>query len=58
MADDGDRGESQFAKRLVTGLAAEHYFETIQPRVAQFKEYDVENTTRLGCGYDFRLRHC
>jgi hypothetical protein len=47
--------ESFFAKRLVTGLAAEHYFETVQPRLAEFKDCAVENTTRLGCGYDFRL---
>ena len=48
-------GESFFAKRLVTGLAAEHYFEAVQPKLAEFKEYTLENTTRLGCGYDFRL---
>lgn len=49
-------GESQFAQRLITGLAAEQYFESIQPRLSEFKSYAVENTTRLGCGYDFRLR--
>jgi len=49
-------GESFFAKRLITGLAAEHYFETVQPNIPEFKSYAVENTTRLGCGYDFRLR--
>ena len=49
-------GESQFAKRLITGLAAEHYFETVQPRLSEFKDYKVENTSRLGCGCDFRLR--
>jgi len=51
-----DESESFFAKRLITGLAAERYFESIQPCLAQFKGYAVENTTRLGCGYDFRLR--
>ncbi|MGD1085108.1 MAG: DUF3883 domain-containing protein [Verrucomicrobiota bacterium] len=52
------KGESgaAFAKRLFTGFAAEHYFEAIQPRLPEFKGYEVENTTRLGCGYDFRLR--
>ena len=49
-------GESCFAKRLITGLAAEQYFESIQPTVPEFKDYVAENTTRLGCGYDFRLR--
>jgi hypothetical protein len=48
-------GESFFAKRLVTGMAAEHYFEAVQPHLAEFRDYDLENTTRLGCGYDFRL---
>lgn len=53
---DEDEGESDFAKRLITGLAAEQYFESTQPSLAEFKGYVVENTTRLGCGYDFRLR--
>jgi hypothetical protein len=48
--------ESCFAKRLITGLAAEQYFESIQPGLPEFKGYSLENTTRLGCGYDFRLR--
>jgi len=50
-----DEGESYFAKRLITGLAAEQYFESVYGSLAEFKGYDVENTTRLGCGYDFRL---
>lgn len=49
-------GESYFAKRLITGLAAEHYFESVQPGLTEFKGYSIENTTRLGCGYDFRLQ--
>lgn len=48
-------GQSQFAQRLITGLAAERYFEAIQPSLAEFKAYALQNTTRLGCGYDFRL---
>lgn len=48
--------ESRFAKRLITGLAAEQYFEAVQASVPQFKGYVPENTTRLGCGYDFRLQ--
>ncbi|MGO9527143.1 MAG: DUF3883 domain-containing protein [Verrucomicrobiia bacterium] len=53
---DKAKSESQFAKRLVTGLAAEHYFESVCPSLPEFKDYSVENTTRLGCGYDFRLQ--
>jgi hypothetical protein len=48
-------GESSFAKRLITGLAAERYFESAFPSLNEFRNYSFENTTRLGCGYDFRL---
>src|ERR1035437_550622 len=47
---------SAFAQRLMTGLAAEHYFESVQANLPEFKGYTLENTTRCGCGYDFRLR--
>jgi len=53
--DEKDDGGAQFAKRLITGLAAERYFESVCPSLPEFKDYSVENTTRLGCGYDFRL---
>lgn len=52
----GDEGQSSFAQRLITGLAAEHYFEAIHTEIPEFKGYLMENTTRFGCGYDFRLR--
>ncbi|MCX6877262.1 MAG: DUF3883 domain-containing protein [Verrucomicrobia bacterium] len=48
-------GGSLFAKRLITGLAAESYFEATMPRLDEFKGCALLNTTRLGCGYDFRL---
>jgi hypothetical protein len=48
-------GESQFEKRLVTGLAAERYFESVRATLLEFKNCSIVNTTRLGCGYDFRL---
>ena len=54
--DQKDDTESFFAKRLITGLAAEQYFESVQPGLSEFNGYVMENTTRLGCGYDFRLR--
>lgn len=56
VPDDLDDEDSAFARRLVTGLAAEHYFETLHPSLPEFDSYSLENTTRLGCGYDFRLR--
>lgn len=52
-----EMGEFTFAKRLITGLAAEKYFQTMHPSLSQFKEFKLENTTQLGCGYDFRLRN-
>jgi hypothetical protein len=55
-AETQDEGKSSFAQRLITGLAAEHYFESVQAGVPEFKDYLMENTTRLGCGYDYRLR--
>ncbi len=48
-------GDSQFAKRLITGLAAEHYFEVNYRDLPDFQNHHAQNTTRIGCGYDFRL---
>ncbi len=45
-----------FAKRLITGLAAEQYFNSVHAGLPEFDNCALENTTRLGCGYDFRLR--
>ena len=56
LQDEQDSDDSRFARRLITGLAADHYFESVQPNIPQFQGYTIENTTRLGCGYDFRLR--
>lgn len=50
----GDR-QSHFAQRLITGLAAERYFEAVRPSLSEFEGYAMQNTTGLGCGYDFRL---
>jgi hypothetical protein len=55
-AEREDDGSSSFAQRLITGLAAEQYFESVHANLPEFKGYLVENTTRFGCGYDFRLR--
>jgi hypothetical protein len=57
VSPDSERpdGDSQFAKRLITGLAAEQYFQTSFSGLIEFRDLAIENTTRLGCGYDFRL---
>jgi hypothetical protein len=54
--EEQGEGDSHFAKRLITGLAAEQYFQAVHHSLPEFEGYAVENTTRLGCGYDFRLR--
>lgn len=46
---------SSFAKRLITGQAAEHYFTQKYHEVDLFKDFELEDTTKLGCGFDFRL---
>ncbi len=51
---EGDK-ESSFAKRLITGQAAEQYFKDNFLSVDLFKGYDIEDTTRIGCGFDFKL---
>jgi hypothetical protein len=55
-ADEREQGISSFAQRLITGLAAEQYFEGVYGDLAEFSGCLVENTTRFGCGYDFRVR--
>lgn len=53
---EGSDDRSPFARRLITGLAAEKYFESVCSALPEFEGCVTENTTRLGCGYDFRLR--
>ena len=50
----GTTGEG-YAKRLLTGQAAEQYFKTHYKKIDVFTGLDIEDTTRLGCGFDFRL---
>jgi len=48
-------GEQTFAKRLITGQAAEQYFKTKYKEIDLFSGFEIEDTTKLGCGFDFRL---
>lgn len=43
------------ANRLITGKAAEEYFEMNYNAIDVFRDYDLQNTTQLGCGFDFKL---
>ncbi|HMP77690.1 MAG TPA: DUF3883 domain-containing protein [Kiritimatiellia bacterium] len=45
-----------FARRLITGQAAEKYFEAVYTTASPFHSCRLENTTGLGCGFDFRLQ--
>jgi hypothetical protein len=53
--EERDESESAFARRLITGLAAEMYFESVHTSLTEFEGYSAENTTRIGCGYDFKM---
>lgn len=46
---------TSFAKRLITGQAAENYFQEEYNKIDIFSNYELENTTKLGCGFDFKL---
>jgi len=51
-----ERPDSEaFARRLITGLAAERYFEAAYPAIREFNGFQLENTTHFGCNYDFKL---
>lgn len=52
--DDGNL-ESTFAKRLITGQAAEQYFRDCFVEVDVFQGHKLHDTTKFGCGFDFRL---
>jgi hypothetical protein len=54
---EAQQGEDRsFAKRLVTGQAAEQYFKSVYRQITFFKDLELEDTTKHGCGFDFRLR--
>lgn len=44
-----------FAARLRTGEAAEEYFKVQYPTLPQFMGMELEDTRRLGTGFDFRV---
>lgn len=46
-----------FAKRLITGQAAEQYFRDNYQTIPAFNNLYFEDTTKIGCGFDFRILH-
>jgi hypothetical protein len=58
LAEEVERKQADdrsFAKRLITGQAAEQYFKSKYREIRAFQHFDLEDTTRFGCGFDFRL---
>lgn len=58
LAETAERKEGEdrtFAKRLMTGQAAEQYFAAAYKQISLFKGLDLEDTTKMGCGFDFKL---
>ena len=53
-AHDAD-ASSSFAKRLITGKAAEQYFATNYQGMQEFSRLVLTDTTTWGCGFDFKL---
>lgn len=50
-----EEGESTFARRLITGKAAEAFFEANYRAHEEFSGGEIVNTTHFGCGFDFRI---
>lgn len=53
--DEEDLENESFSKRLITGAAAEGFFESSFPKLTDFTGHILTNVTRFGCGFDFRL---
>jgi len=47
--------ETSFAKRLMTGRAAEAYFLHEYDSMPEFTGQSITDTTQWGCGFDFKL---
>ncbi|RCR66482.1 protein NO VEIN domain-containing protein [Larkinella punicea] len=43
------------AKRLITGAAAEEYFKIEYSTIPEFEHFNLNDTTKLACGFDFHL---
>ncbi len=55
LEQDESEKKNSFAQRLITGQAAEQYFVSKYKEINLFSELEIEDTTRLGCGFDFKL---
>ena len=50
-----DDDASTFARRMMTGMAAENFFEENYRKVSRFEACTLQRTTSYGCGFDFKL---
>ena len=55
VAESGSDTGGSFAKRLLTGQAAEQYFMNSFRSIPTFDGLNIRDTTKLGCGFDFQL---
>jgi hypothetical protein len=53
--EQDEAGHSPFAKRLVTGRAAEGFFRTNYHTHQELSGGSLIDTTQTGCGFDFRI---
>lgn len=53
--DEEPLENNSFSKRLITGIAAERFFESAFPNLDVFENHLLSNVTRFGCGFDFRI---
>ncbi len=57
-AFDEEKIENEsFSKRLITGVAAEGFFEAAFPKLSEFTAHSLSNVTQFGCGFDFKVLH-
>lgn len=52
-----DEGNSAYAKRMLTGIAAENYFVKNYRNEEVFAKGALRDMTKSGCGYDFSIVH-
>ncbi len=49
--------EDTYVKRISTGLAAENFFIKNYYKIEDFKNFALQDTRSLGCGFDFKLNY-
>lgn len=55
IAEKSGYEEESFAKRLITGQAAERYFSDHFQEYSIFNGFELFDVTQRGCGFDFKL---